>query len=230
MRPITERLTPVIKLLVIADTLLFAFYAVVKEARGFFNDHLVLSSAFFAGELWQPLTTLFVHIEPWSFIFNIIGLWWVGAAVERAIGRSRFLVLFFAPAVVANIGMIGLSLVGPAWRTDRFAGCGLAVLGLFVAFGKSYARTPARLFGTLALEARILAAILVGFSVVADLARASWACIIGDLLTVGLAYVLMGGRGDTLRGMWIRWRSHQRRRHIQVIDGGKGSSGSRYVN
>ncbi len=232
MRPITERLSPVIKLLVIVDTLLFSFYALVPQARGFFNDHLALGLALFHGEFWQPATALFVHVDFVSFAFNIIGLWFVGATIERAVGRQRFLILFLVPAVVANLVMAGLAAAGGG-TPDRIAGSGLAVLALFVAFGKIFARTPARVMGGLVLQARTLAAIMVGFALLADLARAGQtgpANLVGDVVAVTLAYVLSGGRGAGLRELWLAYRSRQRRRRIQVIEGGRRGGRPGYLN
>ena len=47
----------------------------------------------------------------------------------------------------------------------------MGVLALFVAFGRIYNRTPARLLGNLVLEARTLTIILVAFALLADLFR-----------------------------------------------------------
>src|SRR4051812_23541132 len=89
MRPITERLSPVIKFLVIADALLYAFYIFVEKAQPFFDQHLALTLATLSGEAWQPLTSLFVHVRFITFLFNVIGLWFVGATIEHQVGTRR---------------------------------------------------------------------------------------------------------------------------------------------
>src|SRR5688572_3055936 len=105
MRPITERLSPVIKALVIAETLIFVFYVMVQGLKWFFVEHLALSAAALRGEVWQPVTALFVHLEGFSFFFSLIGLWFFGAAVERQLGTRRFLILFLGSGVAANVAM-----------------------------------------------------------------------------------------------------------------------------
>ena len=62
-------------------------------------------------ELWQVVTSLFVHLDLWSFFFNLLGLWFVGATIERQLGRTRFLMLFLVPAVLGNLVMAGMMLI-----------------------------------------------------------------------------------------------------------------------
>src|SRR4051812_39876084 len=109
MRPITERLSPVVKALVVLESVLFAFYVVVTPARVFFNEHLALGPGALKGELWQLATALVVHLDPISFFFNMIGLWFVGATVERSIGTRRFLTLFLVSGIAANVVMLLLA-------------------------------------------------------------------------------------------------------------------------
>jgi rhomboid family protein len=222
MRPITDRLSPVIRALVVIEAVLFLFYVVVKPAQIFFHEHLALGPLFFRGEIWQPVTALLVHIDFISFAFNIIGLWFVGATVERTLGARRFLVVFFATGVAAALTTLLLFRVTGDARL--IAGSGSAVLALFVAFGAAFGRTPTRVLGGLVLEARTLTAILVGFALVADLVNGSLAQLAGDVVAVILGYVLAGGRGQELKKMFGGMRAKRARRRYQVLEGGRGGS------
>jgi membrane associated rhomboid family serine protease len=82
-RPIAERLTPTVKALVVTQAVLYFFYALVKEARPVFEGHLAVGPGLFHGEVWQPLTALFIHFDFLGFVFDLIGLWFVGAFIER---------------------------------------------------------------------------------------------------------------------------------------------------
>jgi membrane associated rhomboid family serine protease len=232
MRPITERLSPVVKALVVVEALLFAFYLVVNPSRIFFHEHLALGPGALHGELWQLFTALVVHIDGLSFFFNIIGLWFVGATVERAVGTRRFLTLFLVSGVAANVVMLLLSVA--LGEPALIAGSGRAVLALFVAFGALFDRTPLRVLGGLVLEARVMTAILVGFSLLADVTQGYWAGLGGSVVAVILGYLLAGGRGSGLRSLWGGLRAKRVRRRYQVIEGGrdKGSQSSRppYLN
>jgi rhomboid protease GluP len=229
MRPITDRLTPVIRALVVIDAVLYAFYILVTPARMLFEQHLALDPSRFLREPWQPVTSLFVHLDFLGFAFNIIGLWFVGATVERTLGKRRFLVIFFASGVAANLVMVLCSRV--LGEVTLVAGSGRAVLALFVAFGAAFGRTPTRVLGGLVLQARVLTAILVGFALVADLVSGSRAGFAGSLVAVVLGYVLGGGRWQEVRQLFGGLRAKRARRRYQVLEGGRGSSGRPpYVN
>lgn len=221
MRPITDRLSPVIKLLVIVDALLFCFYAVVKPSQPFFDLHLALNPNFLArSEVWQAVTSLFVHLDFLSFAFNVLGLWFVGATIERQMGTRRFLTLFFVAGVVTNVVIILLAM--SMGGQQIYAGCSNVVLAMFVVFGTIYDRTPARILGGLELEARYLAMILVGFSFLADATRGAWPALAGDLVAVFIGYVMAGGRGEFVGRLWGGMRAKRVRRRYQVLEGGRG--------
>ena len=164
-RPITERLTPTIKALVVIQTVVYLFYASSREVRPLFEAHLALGPGHDARRVWQPLTSMFVHLNALTFVFNLIGLWFVGAFIERTIGMRRFLTLFFTSGILAMVAM-GLVMRFKVYSLGE--GCTYAVLALFVAFGRMYDRAPAQVLGGLVMQARYLSMILVGFAVVVD--------------------------------------------------------------
>lgn len=233
-RPVQDRLSPTITVLVVVNSLLFALYAVVRQSRMFIEGHLALNPASLKGrpipELWQVVTSLFVHLEPWSFFFNLLGLWFVGATIERQLGRTRFFILFFGTGVLVNLIIAPLMLVIPG--ESLFFGSSMAVLALFVAFGRIYDRTPARILGGLVLEARTLTLILIAFALLSDLLRGAWISLIGDLMALVAGYLLSGGRGAGLRELFTRFGRKSKRR-FSVVEGGrpgKDDRRSRYLN
>ncbi len=230
MRPVTDRLSPTITALIVISTVLFALYAVVPPSRMFIHEHLALGEGVWTRlELWQLVTSLFFHLDGITFIFGMIGLWFVGAAMERELGRRRFLLLFFGSGILANVAIAAVSLL--LRRFELFGGSSMAVLALFVAFGRVYNRTPARLLGTMVMEARTLTFILVGFALVADLWRWSIPSVAGDLVSVAAGYLLSGGRGAGLAALWARLRKRKPRRRFSVVEGGKDEQRrSRYLN
>lgn len=221
MRPLTERLSPVIKAFVIANSLLYAAYALVPQIQFVINEHVALSTrAITSLQVWQPVTALFVHVDFLSFAFNLIGLWFVAATIERSSGTRKFLLLFFVVGVVSNVVKVLVSF----WMGSPqiFAGPGTAILGLFVAFGVQYGSAQARVLGGLVLKAQTLATILVGFSLFVALTQGAWAHFAGDVVGVVLAFFIMGGRVGAARDLFSGWRAKRTRRRYQVIDGGRG--------
>ena len=230
MRPVTERLSPTITALIVVSTVAFALYAVVPPSRIFIDEHLALGDGVWKRvELWQLVSSLFFHLDGITFIFGMIGLWFVGAAMERELARTRFLVLFFGAGIAANAAIATVSWL--QGRAELFGGSSMAVLALFVAFGRVYNRTPARLLGTMVMEARTLTFILVGFALLADLWRRNLAWVAGDVVAVAVGYVVAGGRGAGLAALWNRVRRRNKpRRRFQVVEGGKDERRSRYLN
>ena len=233
--PIVQRLTPAIKALVIVEAFLFLLLlALYKHPAGAAMEaHLGLGPGFFRGEVWQPLTALLIHFPQsfLSFLFNLIGLWFVGAYIERTLGTRRFLILFFGAGVLANLAIAGvshLSLYRSGYITD---GCSFAVLALFVAFGRLFGRAPAQILPGLTLQARYLSLLLVLWAVVVDLARMDWPALAGTGTSVLVGYLLVGGVGG-LRELLDRMRARRLRRRYRVIEGGGGGRrrGPKYLN
>lgn len=227
MRPITERLSPTIRNLVIVEAALFGLYIMASPLRAPITEHLALGPLVAAGEYWQPATALFVHLDLWSFIFDLIGLWFVGATIERTLGRRRFLLILFGAGLAANVVMA--LLVATLQWPGIYAGCGDCVLALFVALGVIYGRAEVRVFGSLVLQARILTAILVGMSIVSAVFQRAWPSLAGTLVAIGLGYLLAGGKSGPILDFLTRW-TRPRRSGFEVLEGGRGKRGKKYVN
>jgi membrane associated rhomboid family serine protease len=217
-QPIAERLTPAVKAFVIVDALVYALYVFVREARPGMMAHLALGPGLFSGEIWQPASSLFVHFDLLGFVFNLIGLWFVGAFIERTQGTRRFVRLFFGAGVLANLTLAGVTHLHPYRAGDIFDGCSFAVLALFVAFGRIYGRAPAQVLGGLYLQARQLALIFVAWGVLASLLRADWAQLAATLVTAVVGY--LGAAPGGLAEAWAALKLRRARRRYRVIEGG----------
>lgn len=235
IRPVTDRLSPTITVLVVVNALVYSAFLLVAPLRMPIQDYLALTPNALAGlQVWQLASALFVHLEPLSFFFDLLGLWFVGATIERQLGRTRFLVTFFVPALAGNLAIAGLVLLTK--RPEIYAGFGLAVLAMFVAFGRIYDRTPARIFGGLVLEARTLTLILIGFALFGDIMRGSLPALAGDVVAILGGYLLAGGRGEGLRDLFTRLGggkgpSKPSRRRFSVVEGGRQEDRrTRYLN
>lgn len=226
LRPLAQRLSPLIQGLVIIEALAYLVYVLVPRVRDFIVSQLAVGAGVAMGKLWQPVTGLFVHIDLLTFLFNIIGIWFVGSAMELALGRQRFVLVFLVPALAGHLAQgLTAALMGHPYVQ---AGCGLSVLSLFVAFGVHYDRTPARILGGLVLPARTLAIVLVAFSLFVTTLAFAWPAVVGTLVAVLLSYVLCGGRGVAANPP--PRRPSRPRVQMQVLEGGKGKSDDRYLN
>ena len=54
------------------------------------------------GAWWQFVTSMFTHYQAWHIGFNMLALWQLGPMLETAIGRLRFLALYFLSGLAGS--------------------------------------------------------------------------------------------------------------------------------
>ncbi|GAA0469122.1 rhomboid family intramembrane serine protease [Streptomyces olivaceiscleroticus] len=77
------------------------------------------------GEWYRLLTAMFLHQQPMHIVFNMMSLWWLGPPLEAALGRVRFLALYF----LAGLGGSALSYLLAAQNQPSLGASG-AIFGL----------------------------------------------------------------------------------------------------
>jgi membrane associated rhomboid family serine protease len=55
-----------------------------------------------AGDWWQPLTSMFTHVEIVHIGFNMLALWVLGPQLELVLGRLRFIALYLLSGLVGS--------------------------------------------------------------------------------------------------------------------------------
>ena len=66
-------------------------FLLVRPLRPAMATHLAVGPRLFAGEYWQLATAIFLHLDPQSFLYSVLGIWWAAADVERAQGTRRMI-------------------------------------------------------------------------------------------------------------------------------------------
>ena len=77
------------------------------------------------GDWWRLITSAFIHASFLHIGLNMFVLWIVGAPMEQALGRGRFILLYFASAFAGSAGAL---LQAPLVPTIGASG---AIFGLF---------------------------------------------------------------------------------------------------
>ncbi|MFJ6832641.1 rhomboid family intramembrane serine protease [Streptomyces sp. NPDC091209] len=54
------------------------------------------------GQWYRMLTSMFLHGSPTHIIFNMLSLWWVGGPLEAALGRARYITLYFVSGLAGS--------------------------------------------------------------------------------------------------------------------------------
>lgn len=221
------RLSPAIRALLIAEAAIYAVYLLVRPLRPMMEAHLAVGPRLFVGEYWQLVTAIFLHLDPQSLFWNVVGIWWAGADVERAQGTRRMLALFLVGGVLTNLtyAVVERHTFGEG---AIFGGASFAVLTLIAAWGRIYDRTPMSIFGAFSLQARHIAMALIVWSVVASLAGpvVNWASLAATAVAVGVG--LLGATPRGFDGLWDTLKLRRLRRRYRVIDGGRPPK--KYVN
>jgi membrane associated rhomboid family serine protease len=71
-----------------------------------FNKWVLFGPAVANGDWWRLITSAFLHASVLHIAFNMYFLWFVGSAVEQALGRGRFLLIYFVSALAGSAGAL----------------------------------------------------------------------------------------------------------------------------
>jgi membrane associated rhomboid family serine protease len=176
------------------------------------------------GWIWQPVTYLFLHGDPFHLLFNMLALWMFGSTLEQDWGSRQFLFYYFLTGIGAGVLTWAVS-IHSAIPTIGASG---AIFGLLLAYGLLHPNRILHIWMIFPVKAKWL---VLAFGVME--LWASWRST-GD----GLAHIAhLGGMLfglAYLKRVWrvrelyreIRWRL--RRRRFQVIERRPGNGDPRW--
>jgi membrane associated rhomboid family serine protease len=78
------------------------------------------------GEYWRLFTAMFLHYGPFHLGMNMLALWWFGGAIEQALGRGRYLLLYLVSGLAGSAGALVFS---PDSATVGASGAIFGILG-----------------------------------------------------------------------------------------------------
>jgi membrane associated rhomboid family serine protease len=81
------------------------------------------------GDWWRLITSAFLHANLLHIAFNMYFLWFVGSAVETALGRGRFIAVYLISGLAGSAGALVLT---PTSQTVGASGALFGVLGVAV--------------------------------------------------------------------------------------------------
>lgn len=95
------------------------------------------------GEWWRLITPVFLHLGSWHFMFNMIALYFLGTAVERIYGSTRFSLIYILAGLSGSVASF-------AFTDNLSAGASGAIFGCFgalIVFGQHYPKLFFRTMG-----------------------------------------------------------------------------------
>ena len=97
------------------------------------------------GWLWQFLTYAFMYVDPIDFVLSLLGVYFLGWAVEERIGYGAFLRLFFGSIVLSGVAGFLLSLTHVIAQGQAI-GSGAAANAILMVFYLQNRGAPIMLF------------------------------------------------------------------------------------
>ncbi|MFD0002891.1 rhomboid family intramembrane serine protease [Streptomyces sp. NPDC127178] len=133
------------------------------------------------GDWYRLVTSMFTHEQIWHFAFNMLSLWWLGGPLEAALGRARYIALYFCSGLAGSA--LAYLLTSPTTSTLGASG---AIFGLFGATAVLMRRLNYDLRPIIALLAiNLIFTFAPGFNI-------SWQAHIGGLVAgVVIGYAMV---------------------------------------
>ena len=226
-------LSPVLKLLIIANVVLFVLRTLGEMSGIGLDWFLGLSPIevlrFFRG--WQLATYMFLHGGLFHILFNMLALWMFGTELERIWGTRYFLKFYFVTGIGAGVLTVLFSLLPFSFAQDvyfsRIIGASGAIYGLLLAYGMYF---PERtiylyLFPVPAKYAVMIMGAIALYSSLAERSGTANATHLGGLL---VAYLfLKSGRMNPwaeVKYRFLKWKIARARSKFDVYTGGRAGN------
>ena len=184
------------------------------------EDYLALSvPGIKRGFVWQLLTFQFLHAtpQPWHLLSNCWVLFVFGRAVESALGKPRFLILYFLSGVIGGLFQIFVSLVWPNYFAGWVVGASAGIFGVVAAFALLFPEETLLLFFVIPVRAKWLLIISIGIAALGIAAPGQFggniahAAHLGGILT-GMAFIRFGG--ELSDNLLAPFESRRRKREL----------------
>ena len=144
-------------------------------------------------QYYRLLTSGFLHLDLLHILSNMYVLYWVGRLLEPAIGRSRFIAIYFVGLLAGSLGVLIVSPLNPT------AGASGAIFGLLGA-----AFTEAQRRGIDAVRNQLVILIALNLLFTLSVPSISIGAHLGGLIGGGIA-TLGFQQGDKIRSRALGW-------------------------
>lgn len=131
----TESLCLILLIIFLLDTFLLVpkgvkifsvAHLIDGDKTGFLTQNLkLITSKVMHGQIWRPLTSMFLHAGLIHIIFNLMSLANLGAVLEHMIGDRKFLLLFVLSGLFSAVCMMLLTGI------EDGLGASTGIFGLF---------------------------------------------------------------------------------------------------
>lgn len=170
--------------------------------------------------VWQPLSYVFLAMDPLGVIFGALIVWSIGSSLEMTWGPRRLFTFGLGTTVMAGVLTVALALALPALRGIPHPGATVLGSALWVAYGLSYGRSQTNFWG-MPVSGNMFALFGVGF-VVLNGAFGGFARVVPEIFALLMTFLYV--RGFSPRILWLRfqnWRLQRamrgRAKHLKLV-------------
>ncbi|GAE36893.1 rhomboid family intramembrane serine protease [Halalkalibacter akibai] len=125
-----RRSYPIVTILVAIHLILFVWMNFLPGGRWILTMGIGNNLAVAYGEYWRIITPIFMHIGAMHMLFNSFSLVIFGPALEKMLGKSKFLLIYLLTGTIANIATFFLG--NPYMQHLGASGAIYGLLGLYV--------------------------------------------------------------------------------------------------
>ncbi len=172
-----------------------------------------------AGRIWQLVTFQFLHVAPMPFhlLFNCLGLYFFGRAVEETLGRAGFLRLYFLSGLFGGVVQLAAAFL-PHHPDVPVVGASAGVMGLLAAYATLLPMRDVTIFVLIfpiTLKAQYLfwiALILSAYGTAVPFSNVAHAAHLGGMV-FGWAFIRWGIHAHGAFN-WHPFQTRQRKREL----------------
>jgi membrane associated rhomboid family serine protease len=227
---IGPRLTPAVKYLIWANIGAFVLQSIISDLIRVAG--LTPAAVFQRFWIWQVVTYLFLHADPFHLLLNMLTLWMFGCELERLWGTRGFVRYYFITGIGAAFTTLAASWLpfdfGTMIYLSTTVGASGAIYGLLLAYGLFFADRPIYMYFLFPIPAKwfviITGALVLWASVTDRMGGTAHLAHLGGMV-IGYFYLTRGRGGPwaELKYRYTKWRMNRLRRRFDVHHGGRGS-------
>lgn len=148
--------------LIAANLLVYLFTEINRDSLGLLAMNPVAVVA--EGYWWQVIAYMYAHADLSHILFNMLGLFFFGTAVEEELGSWEFLTFYHVTGALAGLASLGIY-----WITGQYGvyllGASGAVFAVTLAFAAFRPHARVLVFFVIPLRARSLVILYAAFEV-----------------------------------------------------------------
>ncbi|MCQ2089898.1 MAG: rhomboid family intramembrane serine protease [Fibrobacter sp.] len=114
-------------------------------------------------QVWRYVTYMFVHVDFWHFLFNMMMLWMFGSEVADWMGSRHFTIMYMFCGIFAAVFSLVMCVLGLS--NNPIIGASGALMGIFVAYYKFFPERTLLMFFIIPMKIKYAMWVMVAIDV-----------------------------------------------------------------